>query len=444
MKKQFFLLTVLLFFLGACAPKPAEHSFIKVNADGQFVRDGKPYYFVGANFWYGAILGSEGEGGNRERLHKELDFLKSIGINNLRVLVGADGENGIKTRVEPSLQVAPGVYNDTILAGLDYFMNELRERDMTAVLYLNNSWEWSGGYSVYLQWSGHGDAVVPAVDGWPAYMEYVKQFPQSDSAKALFANHVNYIVSRTNRYNQIKYVDDPTIMSWQIGNEPRAFSDENKEPFARWMADVAAQIKSLDPNHMVSSGSEGSWGCEMDMNLFEKIHADPNINYLNIHIWPYNWSWVKADSLKELLPRAKENTKKYIDDHMVIARKYSKPIVLEEFGFPRDGFSFSKEAPTTARDEYYRYVFDLIRQDRESGGLFAGCNFWAWGGFAGQNPDHVFWEKGDDYTGDPAQEQQGLNSVFATDSTIEIIKAENRELQNCKGGKTKRVNMWSV
>lgn len=430
MKKQFLLLTVLLFLLGACAPKPAEHSFIKVNADGQFVRDGKPYYFVGTNFWYGAILGSEGEGGNRERLHKELDFLKSIGINNLRVLVGADGENGIKTRVEPSLQVAPGVYNDTILAGLDYFMNELRERDMTAVLYLNNSWEWSGGYSVYLQWSGHGDAVVPAVDGWPAYMEYVKQFPQSDSAKALFANHVNYIVSRTNRYNQIKYVDDPTIMSWQIGNEPRAFSDENKEPFARWMADVAAQIKSLDPNHMVSSGSEGSWGCKMDMNLFEKIHADPNINYLNIHIWPYNWSWVKADSLKELLPRAKENTKKYIDDHMVIARKYSKPIVLEEFGFPRDGFSFSKEAPTTARDEYYRYVFDLIRQDRESGGLFAGCNFWAWGGFAGQNPDHVFWEKGDDYTGDPAQEQQGLNSVFATDSTIEIIKAENRKLQN--------------
>ena len=430
MKKQFLLLTVLLFLLGACAPKPAEHSFIKVNADGQFVRDGKPYYFVGANFWYGANLGSEGEGGNRERLHKELDFLKSIGINNLRVLVGADGENGIKTRVEPSLQVAPGVYNDTILAGLDYFMNELRERDMTAVLYLNNSWEWSGGYSVYLQWSGHGDAVVPAVDGWPAYMEYVKQFPQSDSAKALFANHVNYIVSRTNRYNQIKYVDDPTIMSWQIGNEPRAFSDENKEPFARWMADVAAQIKSLDPNHMVSSGSEGAWGCEMDMNLFEKIHADPNINYLNIHIWPYNWGWVKADSLKELLPCAKENTKKYIDDHMVIARKYSKPIVLEEFGFPRDGFSFSKEAPTTARDEYYRYVFDLIRQDRESGGLFAGCNFWAWGGFAGQNPDHVFWEKGDDYTGDPAQEQQGLNSVFATDSTIEIIKAENRKLQN--------------
>jgi mannan endo-1,4-beta-mannosidase len=36
--------------------------------------------------------------------------------------------------------------------------------------------------------------------------------------------------------------------------------------------------------------------------------------------------------------------------------------------------------------------------------------------------DHIFWEKGDDYTGDPAQEEQGLNSVFAADkSTMEVI-----------------------
>lgn len=427
--KHLFFWPFLWLLLGACNPIPVNHSFIKVNNDGQFIRGGKPYYYVGTNFWYGAILGSEGEGGNRGRLHQELDFLKSIGISNLRVLVGADGENGVKTRVEPSLQVAPGVYNDTILAGLDYFMNELRKRDMTAVLYLNNSWEWSGGYSMYLQWSGHGKAVVPAVDGWPAYMEYVKQFQQSDSAKALFAHYVKDIVTRTNRYNKIKYVDDPTLMSWQIGNEPRAFSDENKELFAAWMADVAALIKSLDPNHMVSSGSEGLWGCENDIALFEKIHANANIDYLNIHIWPYNWGWVKADSLTELLPQAKENTRKYIDEHMAVARKYRKPIVLEEFGFPRDGFKFSKESPTTARDEYYRYVFDLIRRDRESGGLFAGCNFWAWGGFAEQVPGHVYWQKGDDYMGDPAQEEQGLNSVFVTDSTIEIIKAENEKLK---------------
>ena len=424
---------MLFLFVVACASKSrsAEPSpFVKVNAEGQFIRKGKPYYFVGTNFWYGPILASQGQGGDRARLHKELDFLQGIGVTNLRVLVGADGENGVPTRVQPSLQTAPGVYNDTILDGLDYFMAELGKRDMTAVLYLNNSWEWSGGYSVYLQWSGHGKAVVPAIDGWPAYMEYVKQYQQSDSAKALFANHVRYIVTRTNRYTGKKYADDPALMAWQIGNEPRAFSEENKAPFARWMAEVAAQIKSLDANHMVASGSEGMWGCEGDMALFEQIHADPNIDYLNIHIWPYNWGWVKEYSLTEMLPRAKENTRKYIEDHLAIGSKYKKPVVLEEFGFPRDGFRFSKDTPTTARDAYYAYVFDLIRQERDKGGLFAGCNFWGWGGFAKQTPGHIYWEPGDDYTGDPAQEQQGLNSVFATDSTtVQIIKEENEKLR---------------
>ena len=121
--------------------------------DGQFVRDGKPYIYIGTNFWYGPILASDGEGGDFERLTQELDTLQALGLRNLRVLVGADGNNGIFSRVEPTLQQAPGVYNDTILVGLDRFLVELGKRDMQAVLYLNNSWEWSGGYGQYLEWA---------------------------------------------------------------------------------------------------------------------------------------------------------------------------------------------------------------------------------------------------------------------------------------------------
>lgn len=131
--------------------------FITVK-NGHFLRDGKPYYYVGTNLWYGAILGSEGQGGNRQRLCKELDALKAAGIDNLRVLVGSDGHRGVKTKVEPTLQVEPGVYNDTILAGLDYLLMEMGKRHMVAVLYLNNSWEWSGGYGQYLEWAGAGKA----------------------------------------------------------------------------------------------------------------------------------------------------------------------------------------------------------------------------------------------------------------------------------------------
>ena len=433
MRKHFLLMMLCALALLSCNQKKQEstsNDFIKIE-NGQFIRNGKPYYYVGANFWYGAILGSEGEGGNRERLHKELDYLKSIGVDNLRILVGADGSRGITAKVEPTLQIEPGVYNDTILAGLDYLMMEMGKRDMVAILYLNNSWEWSGGYSMYLQWAGKGKAPVPAEDGWPAYMEFVQQFVQCDSAKALFSNYVKDIITRENRFTGKKYIEDPTIMSWQIGNEPRAFSDENKEALALWIANIAAQIRSLDPNHLISTGSEGKHGCEQDIDLFERIHADSNIDYLNLHMWPYNWSWVKEDSLSEGVAGAKEKAKAYLDEHLTIGAKYQKPVVMEEFGFPRDGFKFSKDTPTTARDEFYKYIFELISSDAQQKGLFAGCNFWAWGGFAELSDEHIYWAKGDDYTGDPAQEQQGLNSVFVSDSsTIEIIKSINKQMGN--------------
>lgn len=285
MKNTLVTLCLSAVLCGACCTETQQQAspFVQVEK-GMFVRDGKPYKYIGANFWYGGILASEGEGGNRERLVQELDSLKSIGIDNLRILVGSDGARGITSKVEPTLQTAPGVYNDTILAGLDFLLSEMKKRDMLAVLYLNNSWEWSGGYSQYLEWAGKGKAPVPSIDGWLAFMDYVKEFPNNKKAKSLFADYVKDIITRINRYTNISYVEDPTIMSWQIGNEPRAFSGENKEAFAIWMAEVSRFIKSLDRNHLVSTGSEGKHGCEEDLALFERIHADKHTCNLQIFL----------------------------------------------------------------------------------------------------------------------------------------------------------------
>mgnify|MGYP003543774125 FL=1 len=147
-----------------CSCQAQKPSFVKVE-DGKFVCDNYPSHFIGTNFWYGAILGSEGRGGNRARLEAELDTLKSLGITNLRVLVGGDGPDGTPTRVTPNLQMESGVYNDTIFWGLDYLLAEMGERNMKAVLFLNNSWEWSGGYGMYLEWAGAGKSLIPAEVG---------------------------------------------------------------------------------------------------------------------------------------------------------------------------------------------------------------------------------------------------------------------------------------
>ena len=291
------LLTILATAI-LSASMSANTSFVKVQ-NGHFIKCGKPYYYVGTNFWYGAILGSTGQGGNRRRLVKELDHMKKLGIDNLRILVGSDGVQGIKTKVEPTLQKSPGEYNDTILSGLDYLMKELGKRKMVAVLYLNNSWEWSGGYGYYLQQAGAGTAPRPNEDGYPAYMNFVSQYASNEKAHKLFYDYVKFIIGRTNRYTGKKYVDDPAIMSWQIGNEPRAFSKEALPDFEKWLAEISALIRRLDSNHLISIGSEGAWGCENSYDVYERICSDKNVDYCNVHLWPYNWGWANKDSLDE-------------------------------------------------------------------------------------------------------------------------------------------------
>ena len=306
MKKIFVLLMMAL----ATCNISAKSNFVQVK-DGHFVRDGKPYYYVGTNFWYGAILGSEGQGGNRERLCKELDKMKEMGIDNLRILVGSDGKRGVKTKVEPTLQEAPGVYNDTILAGLDYLLMEMGKRKMLAVLYLNNSWEWSGGYGYYLEQAGLGQAPRPNEDGYPAFMNFVAQYASCEKAHQLFYDYVRFILTRTNRYTKKKYKDDPAIMSWQIGNEPRAFSKEQLPAFEKWLGEASKLIRSLDKNHLISIGSEGKWGCEGELNCWERICADKNVDMLGVDVYEFdnsdaNYQQNLAATLDVLMEAAKK------------------------------------------------------------------------------------------------------------------------------------------
>ena len=407
--------------LSAFSCTHAEPSFVSVK-DGQFVKNNQTLNYIGTNFWYGPILASDGEGGDFERLTRELDTLKAIGLTNLRVLVGAQGQDGVFSRVEPTLETAPGVYNDTLLVGLDRFLTELGKRDMQAVLYLNNSWEWSGGYGQYLEWATGEKTLIPLIDGYWPFMQQMRKFQTSEAAQELFFNHLKTIVGRTNSLTGKPYKEDPAIFAWQIGNEPRCFSDdpEIRAGFLGWLTESARIIKELDPNHLLSTGNEGFMGCEQDWELVEQVNSIPGIDYMTIHIWPYNWSWAGAETLEEDLPQAMANTDEYISRHAELARRLGQPLVLEEFGFPRDGFAESMDSPTTCRDRYYTHVFNKV------GGDLQGLNFWGWSGFA--VPTHSQWERGDDYAGDPAQEAQGLNGVYITDTTVPVIRKAIKNL----------------
>ncbi len=432
MKKVFrkLIYIALLPLMMSCTTQK-ENSQPQITVKGtQFYKGDVPYHYIGTNYWYGALLAAK-DGGDRKRLGEELDLLKANGMDNLRILVGAEGGSQDFT-VTPALQPKQGEYNENLLDGLDYLLNEMSKRGMYAVLYLNNNWEWSGGMSQYLEWNGHGPLPNPNIkpNTWPQFMEYTKQFHKCEPCMEAFENHIKYILGRTNAYSNEKYTEDTTIMAWQIANEPRVFTADNEAPFTKWLNNVVDLIDSIDSNHLICTGSEGKAGSADDIAIYERTHNNAKIDYLTMHIWPKNWGWYDYAKPQETLPSSINQAIAYIDEHIAVAQRLNKPIVLEEFGLSREGESLSKDASTASRDIFYKAIFDRLEKSIKNKEAFTALNFWGFGGSGKNDPNNGKWQKGDDYTADPPQEPQGLNSVFSTDtSTLNLIKDYNNKIK---------------
>ena len=405
--------------------------------NGQFQRDGRPYYYIGTNLWYAPILASEGKGGNLPRLRAELDQLKSLGVENLRILVGADRGSSLVRWVQPVLQSEPGQLNDTLLRGLDRLLYELETREMTAVLYLTNSWDWSGGFGFYLREVGLGDSPSAEGDGWNDYVRYAAQFANNRAAQQLYFQFIQTILTRRNTVTQRLYKDEPSIFAWQLCNEPRPFGNDEAtvEGFYRWTTEAAHLIKTLDPNHLVSLGSEGVIGCNVNEELYQRVHAHPDIDYLTLHIWPINWRWSSADRLYQSLPNVYVRSEEYIEQHVRLARRLGKPMVIEEFGYARDHNFRGPGGATVARDSFYAFIFSKVCEAAADGRHpLMGCNFWGWGGqgrpaSTTTRPGDQTWQMGDDYLCDPPHEPQGWYSVYDTDtSTLKTIHQATKAL----------------
>jgi len=362
------LIAAILTLVGCCSKTP-EVQFYRAE-HGQILLGNAPQYFIGANFWKGAVLSTE----DPDRLAAELDSLKAIGVTNLRIMAA-----------EP------------LWEGFDALFEQLRRRDMSAVMFMNNAWDWCRGFAYYLEQAGGGRQPVFVEDGYDAYKIAMAEFSNNTKAQEIYWEYVKELVGR--------YKDEPAVFSWQIANEPRCFTDDpaTQENFVKFIHGTAALIKSIDPNHMVSTGNEGTMGCEEDYGLYKKVNDCADIDYITIHIWPFNWSWINENTVVEGASEAAGRVDKYITQHLQAAGEYGKPLVIEEFGYPRDGYRFTQDAATTGRDLIYKTVFDALIHSAAEGGLLAGCNFWTW-------------------AIDPPQEDQGLNSVLNGDTTVELIR----------------------
>lgn len=402
----------------------------------QLFHNGQPYYFIGTNFWYGMNLGIANNPDHRARLIRELDRLEEMGVNNLRIMAASEGPDTEPWRMVPTLQPKLGVYNEELLEGLDFLLFEMKKRKMVAVVCLNNMWPWSGGFAQYINWITNKPIPYPppAPKGkWLKYMNYAAKFFKNQAAQEAYQKHIEIIINRINSVSNIPYKEDNTIMAWQLANEPRAIL--SNKAYRRWIRKTAKYIKSLDPYHLVSIGSEGNAFLPLS-SKFKKEHRIKDIDYATMHIWVQNWGWYNPQMPHQDFQKALSKAKKYIDRHIAIAQKFKKPLVLEEFGIARDLEHHAPNTSTEYRDVYFQHIFDIVYKGIESNLPIIGCNFWAWAGEGRPSMPKSIWKANDDFTGDPPFEYQGWYSVFDSDeSTIKVISKYAKMMNEIGSGK---------
>ncbi len=405
--------------------------------NGQFQLHDRPYFYVGANLWYGSYLSDATLPGGRARLVRELDQLQRLGVNNLRLLAGSE-TSPLVAAIPRGITRAPRDYDEGLLAGLDFCLAEMARRDMRAILFLSNYWQWSGGFAEYVRWiTGETipDPDKPAMskgDYWGGFTRFSARFYQTPAAVQLYREFVSCLIYRRNTVNGRIYRDDPTIMTWELANEPRPGPDggtTEKEVafFCDWIDASARFIHERAPRQLVCTGSEGIMGCLQKPEVFIGAHKTPSIDYVTVHMWLKNWGWLKTPELSPEFEIAAGKARDHVERHAKIATDIlKKPLVLEEFGLPRDHEKYPPGTPTTARDEYYRRMFDQVVESCQAGRALQAANFWAWGGEGRSKSEQGAAAK---YLGDPPSEPQGLNSVFNTDtSTHVVISQANRKL----------------
>lgn len=432
MKKLLFTLLITFTVLQLSVGQTG--SFVHVK-DGHFYKGTERYRFLGANYWYGMYLGVAADGGDRARLKRELDQLKSMGVNNLRVMGSSEGTG--KYQITPALLTSGGQYNEMLFQGLDFLLSELASRDMTAVLVLNNFWMWSGGMPQYVS-EVDGTAIpYPFKEdrgSWDEFINYSLQFFENKKAQNRYLQHIRTILNRKNTVTGITYKDDPVILSWQLANEPRGY--HKKGVYRKWIKKTAKFINRNDKNHMISLGTEGDTGSKragVDLYADNRISA---IDYATVHLWIQNWGWYdpqKPETFEKSIKKAAD----YIKSQLKSAAKLNKPVVIEEFGVSRDNGNYQPDATVAFRDQFYEFIFKTAYENMTDNGPVQGCNFWAWGGEGrpfepGERWKGVYqgWRNTDDLIGDPPHEGQGWYSVYDKDETTIKMVTEYAQMIN--------------
>ncbi|KIJ67924.1 glycoside hydrolase family 5 protein [Hydnomerulius pinastri MD-312] len=301
------------------APPTSPTGFVKTSGQ-KFTLNGSTYTVVGANsYWVG------------------LSGYSTTDMNTAFKDIAATGATTVRTWGFNEVTSPNGIYYqswsngvptiNTGATGLQNFDNVIaaaKANGLRLIVALTNNWSDYGGMDVYVnQLIGQGQPH-----------DY---FYTNSAVISAYKNYIKTFVGR--------YVNEPTILGWELANEPRCGGSTSASSgtctistITTWAKTISAYIKSIDSNHLVGMGDEG-WindpgnsdypyqgaeGIDFVANL-----AITTLDFGTFHLYPESW----GESAN-----ATAWGQKWITDHATAQKNANKPVIIEEFGVTSDQY----------------------------------------------------------------------------------------------------------
>ena len=217
-----------------------------VRADGpKFVIGGTNFYFCGANIEY---LQTESDA----IVTQCFAWAQSNHLQMIRTWAMQEGK-------PYSYQPQRGVWNELMFEHLDRIVAEAGHRGIRLMLGLVDNWAHNGGIFQYVHWAKkeHPETVNTNLD--PEGVEYHDQFWTNTYCRQWYRDYVGRLLNRTNTITGVQYKNDPTVMGWEIVNEPRCESDFSGRTIHDWLHDMSDWVRTIDTNHLLGPGEEGGY-----------------------------------------------------------------------------------------------------------------------------------------------------------------------------------------
>jgi mannan endo-1,4-beta-mannosidase len=324
----------------------------------RFLLDGEPFRYAGANV---AVMYRDED---RALMPQTLRHAAQLGLKVIRVWANGEGraEDGVMSvggdRADwprtHAFRPTPDEWNEEAFVHLDRVLAEAARNHLRVQLTLSNWWRDTGGVTQYLRWAGVRDA---ADDNAPygVNAERAMEFYSNDVTRRLYREHVEKIVMRRNTVTGVLYRDDPTIFSYELMNEAQAPTGRWAERRA-WVAEMSAYLKSLDPDHMVESGS-WSYRTAFERRAWLEEQKIQTLDYCDVHNYP-------RDDLDTFV-KSPQSLSEFIENRAAAAFSLNKPLVVGEFGMGTEGYE------GTTQLDWFRAFFDAAQR----AGI-AGATFW--------------------------------------------------------------------